>query len=91
MAKTTIAVLEERVSNMKTTVDHLDQVVLQGNGESLVSKIGRLTDFMNDYKWLARTVIVAVIANLVGFAFSAYVWVVKIAPYLDRLPQIGRP
>lgn len=96
-SRTDIADIEIRLTKVETKiaelcekVDYHNKVLIRGNGDkSLIEEVHAVVQFMNDqkdnYKYWSRWIIAGILANIVGYAFAAILWFVKVAPLLDAV------
>lgn len=73
-------------SEIKTKIDKDHKILIEGNGElPLVEQVRNLNTFMNGIKYWMKFLIGALIIQTIAFAGTALLYLIKLAPVLEKL------
>jgi hypothetical protein len=86
--------LDVRLKRMEEMTDYHNKVLIRGNGQpSIVAKVDLVIQYVKDqqdnYKYWSRWLIGGFFANVIGFAFAAVLWFIKILPAIQHIEQIA--
>lgn len=68
-----LAVIEEKLDKIESKLDTIDRLIFRGNGqESLVAKVIRNEEQLEELKWLRRTAIAGASTGVLGLLMALF-------------------